>query len=303
MSDTELGGTKEGVPPAEAFSVIANETRITILQELWRSPDRPITFSDLRRRVEMRDSAQFNYHLRQLTDHFIEQTDEGYDFQHAGKKVVRAILAGTFNEQPKLEPFGIDADCSSCGAPLEASYASGQITISCTDCESLHGRYPFPPGGLNDRTREEVLQAFNQRVRHLHCLAADGVCPECNGRMQTVITPDDEDVLGLDIRVDHRCAQCQHRMHSAVGLSLLDQSDVVSFYRDHDVDLCAEPYWKLDWCVTDDHTTVLSEEPWRIRTDIAVGDEELRVTVDGNLNVLDVERRTADALHDAKTVA
>jgi DNA-binding transcriptional ArsR family regulator len=69
MSETDAG--EEGLltdcvdclDPAEAFAVVGNETRLAILEALWRSPERPVTFSDLRRRVGMRDSAQFNYHL------------------------------------------------------------------------------------------------------------------------------------------------------------------------------------------------------------------------------------------------
>lgn len=286
---------EECVAPAEAFSVIANETRLSILEALWSAPERPVSFSELRREVGMRDSAQFNYHLKQLTDHFVVQTDDGYDFRQAGKKVVRAILAGSFNEHPVMEPFAVEGTCAACDGSLRARYEDEMLAIDCTDCGKNHGNYPFPPGGLNDRTREEILDAFNQRVRHLHCLAADGVCPECNGRMTTAVTPDAEEYLGLEVRVDHECEQCHHRLYSAVGLTLLDQSDVVTFYRDHGVDLCTRAYWDLAWCVGDEHTAVLSEDPWRIRVEIPLDDEVLRVALDGDLDVLELERETASA--------
>ena len=286
---------EECVAPAEAFSVIANETRLSILEALWAAPERPVGFSELRREVGMRDSAQFNYHLKQLTDHFVVQCDEGYDFRQAGKKVVRAVLAGSFNEHPEIEPFAVEGTCAACEGTLRARYEDEMLAIDCADCGKNHGKYPFPPGGLNDRTREEILDAFNQRVRHLHCLAADGVCPECNGRMTTTITPDAEDYLGLEVRVDHQCEQCRHQLYSAVGLSLLDQSDVVTFYRDHGVDLCTRAYWDLAWCVSDEQTTVLSEDPWEILVEIPLDDEVLRVTLDGDLDVLELEREGASA--------
>jgi hypothetical protein len=112
-----------------------------------------------------------------------------------------------------------------------------------------------------------------------------------------------------------------------VGLSLLDQSDVVTAHRAHGIDLGTRPYWTLDWCVADEYTEVLSEEPWRIRVtlpladlaegpspslaqgdaaDPAVGDggqyptlvcgdgspppSTLAVTLDGDLQVVAVER-------------
>jgi DNA-binding transcriptional ArsR family regulator/Zn ribbon nucleic-acid-binding protein len=303
MNKTSLTDCSDCVEPAEAFSLVGNETRLAILEALWQAPERPVSFSELRKAVGMRDSAQFNYHLGQLTDHYVEKTGDGYDFQYAGEKVVRAVLAGTFNERPEIPPFDAPGSCALCGANLQAYYDDETITVECTDCGHLHGRYPFPPGGLNDRSREEILDAFDQRVRHLHCLAADGVCPECNGRMETTMTRDDDDHLGLEVRVDHECQQCRHSLYSAVGLKLLDQSDVVTFHRDHAVDLCMTPYWDLDWCVSDQHTTVLSEDPWRVRVDIPLDDEELRVTLDGDLSVVDVERGPRSEAADAASVA
>jgi len=295
---SDLQACEDCLAPAEAFSVVASETRLRILEALWNAPEKPVTFSELRRAVEMDDSAQFNYHLGKLTGQFVKKTDAGYDFRYAGAKVVRAVLEGSFNQDPELAPFAIDGTCFECGSGLNARYAEEVMTIECSSCAHRHGQYPFPPGGLNDRSHEEVLDAFNQRVRHLHCLAADGVCPECGGRMDTEVVRNPEK-LELDLGVVHRCTQCRHEIHSAVGLRLLDQADVVSFYRAKGTDLPATPYWRLGWCVSDDFTTVLSDDPWRIRVRMPVGDQQLRVTVDGDLAVVSVERRreTADVAH------
>ena len=312
MSEANIQECDDCVAPAEAFSVVASETRLAILEALWEADDRPVRFSELRRTVGMRDSAQFNYHLDKLTPHFIHQEDEdGYDLRHAGKKVVRAVLAGEFNETPTVEPFEVQGSCADCGGDLFATYADEMLSIECVDCGSLHGHYSFPPGGLADRTREEVARAFDQRVRHLHCLAADGVCPECGGPMSTRIRRDDASPLDLDVYVDHTCGRCDHHLFSSVGLSLLDQSDVVTAHRAHGVDLNSRPYWTLQWCVSDDHTEVLSADPWRVRVTIPLsavaesdpddgagypsvlgGDDHppgtIHVTVDGDLQVTDI---------------
>ncbi|MFB6072337.1 MAG: winged helix-turn-helix domain-containing protein [Halobacterium sp.] len=294
-------GPGDSLPAAEAFSLLGNETRITILQELWLAPEQPVAFSDLRKRVGMRDSAQFNYHLSQLTDHFVRKTDGGYEFQYAGEKVVRAILAGTFTDRVTLE-FPVTGECFSCGGGLEARYADERLAVGCEDCDATYGRYAFPPGGLRDRTDAEVAAAFDQRVRHLHCLAADGVCPECGGRMDTDVVPDDDDRLGLDVRVDHTCAQCQHTITSPVGLSLLDDSTVVAFHAEHGVDLNTREHWTLRWCVTDE-TTTYKTDPERVTVTIPLDGEELAVTLDGDLRVLNAERRCGDAEGGALTTA
>jgi DNA-binding transcriptional ArsR family regulator len=287
--DTDIQECGECVSPAEAFSIVGNETRLSILEALWAAETRPVRFSRLRERVGMRDSAQFNYHLDKLTGQFVVRTEEGYDLRNAGERVVQAVLAGSFNEHPELE-LTIESPCTRCGEPLDVYYEDEQLTIECLSCGRGHGTYPFPPGGLHDRSQEEILTAFEQRVRHLHCLAADGVCPACSGRMRTTISHDGECCLGVGLRADHVCEQCNNSLCSAVGLSLLDHSAVVAFHSDHGIDLGSTPYWRFEWCVSDDHTTVLSEDPWQLRVEIGIDDETLSVVLDGDLTVIETER-------------
>jgi hypothetical protein len=299
MSDAREPGDEESIlaceeclSPAEAFAVVGNETRLRILEALWRA-DRPAAFSDLRRRVGMRDSAQFNYHLDKLVGQFVRKTEDGYDFRQAGRAVIRSVLAGTLNQSPELDPFPVEGACVDCGNGLQARYEDEHFHIECSACGRPHGAYPFPPGGLEDRTREEALDAFNQRARHLSCLSKDGVCPECNGRMETRVRYATEgDAMGLDVRVDYECARCNLTTSSSTGLALLDDAEVVSFYRDHGVDLNDVPFWTLDWCVTDEHTTVRSEDPWRLRVTIELDGEALIATLDGDLAVVGTERRS-----------
>lgn len=297
MSEETILDCEDCLEPAEAFSVVGNETRLAILEALWRAPEYPVSFSVLRQQVGIEDSAQFNYHLGKLTGQFVRKVKDGYEFRHAGEKVVRAVLEGSFNENPRLEPFDIESQCAACGGSLSAHYGDERLTIECPDCGKRHGRYPFPPGGLNDRTREEVVTAFDQRVRHLHCLAADGVCPECGGRMDTELTHSQNGV-----RVVHHCEQCRHALDSAVGLRLLDHSAVVAFHREHGIDLCATPYWEFAWCVDNEHTTIRSMEPWDIEVTIPLGGERLRIALDGDLAVTDIDR-TEHASTETKQTA
>lgn len=289
MSDSQLQTCEECVPPAEAFSVIGNKTRLSILEALWNAPERPVPFSTLHARIEMRDSAQFNYHLQQLVGQFVRRTEEGYDLRHAGESVIQAVLSGSFNQNPDRE-FDVEGRCVACKGVLSARYRDEQIAIGCLDCEQQHGEYAFPPGGLTERTDREVAAAFDQRVRHLHCLAADGVCPACNGKMETTIRYEESCCLRLELQVEHRCSQCRHQLCSTAGLRLLEHSEVVSFYRGHGRDLGSIPYWQLPWCVSDEYVEVLSEEPWSLRVRIPLDEEELRVDLDEHLAVFNTER-------------
>ena len=306
-SESTILECTECVDPAEAFALIGNETRLAILEALWAAEERPVPFSQLRREVGMRDSAQFNYHLQKLTGHFITKVDvdsaesvmdtddgrvqSGYDFKHAGEKVVRSVIAGSFTERPTIEPFPVQGGCFACGGPLQACYEDEHLRIECTDCGQRHGEYAFPPGGLNDRTQAEIADAFDQRVRHLHCLAADGVCPECNGRMESHVVEEGTCCLGVGVRVDHECLQCGHTLCSAAGLRLLDHSAVVTFHRERGVYLDERPYWTLPWCVSDEYTRVLAHDPVRLEVRIPLGDDELRVTMTDSLDVLETDVR------------
>ncbi|ELY41783.1 winged helix-turn-helix domain-containing protein [Natronorubrum tibetense] len=301
MSKSDASSERESVlactdclDPADAFALIGNETRLAILEALWLADDRPVAFSELRREVGMRDSAQFNYHLQKLLGQFVVQTEDGYDFKHAGEKVVRSVIAGSFNEHPTIDPFPVEGSCVACGGPLEACYRDERLAIGCRDCEHGHGEYGFPPGGLNNRTRDEVAAAFDQRVKHLHCLAADGVCPECSGRVESHVVEDDDCCLGATVRIDHECVQCGHTLCSAPGLRLLDHSQVVSFHRERGVSLDERPYWTLPWCVSDEYTTVVDRDPIRIRVRVPLEGDELRATLDEALTVLETTVESAD---------
>ena len=286
-----LQDCEDCVSPADAFGLIGEEIRLSILEALWRL-ETPARFSDVREAAGVSDSAHFNYPLGKLRGTFVRKREDGYELRTAGQRVVQAILAGSFTEHPERE-IAIDDDCVVCGGALEARYADELLAIECADCGHGHGEYSFPPGGLHDRTDAEVLEAFDQRVRHLHCLAKDGVCPECNGRMETHISRDEACCLGVGLRADHRCRQCGHTVCSAIGLGLLDHSRVASFYEDHGVSLSDTPYWRLRWCVDDAPVTVLDDDPWRLRVEMSLDGETLRVEVDGELSVLETARTDA----------
>jgi len=280
--------------PAEAFGVVASETRLDILEALWRADERPVSFSELHDDVPLRDSAQFNYHLQQLTDRFVTKTDDGYDLRHAGAQVVRAVRAGTFTRTPDVEPFAVEGACTRCGGGLEARYADEQFRIDCVDCGKSHGEYEFPAGGLADRSEAEIARAFDERVRHLHCLAADGVCPACAGRIHTEIVRGGDCCLDVTIRAEHVCERCHNELCSPVGLVLLDESVVTAFYDEHGIELSERPYWTLPWCVDDEYTTVRSSDPWRVAVRVPLADDCLTVVLDGDLAVVDTRRHVCE---------
>ena len=292
LADTEGGTVAEftgpDLTPADVFSLLGNDTRLDILRALLElgAGEEPVSFTDLFERVDVADSANFSYHLQRLTGHFVKQTDDGYRFRHPGRKVISAIFAGTLTDRAQLGFFPVEGECYDCGDTLHGWYVDDTLTVGCTDCAAIQVSYPFPSGGLDDRTTEEVMDAFHHYVRHHYCLAADGVCPECTGAVETVVAPADDDT-DLDVAVRYTCHRCGYRLRSPVGVALLDDADVLAFYAERGVDLGTERFWTFDWCVSDERTTVLSTDPLRVRVDLPCGDDELGVVVDDELSTVE----------------
>lgn len=292
MDEPSLTDCEECLAPEEAFGALANETRLSILEALWTAEASVVSFSALRRETGLRDSAQFNYHLGELRGEFVRKREDGYELTYAGRAVIQAVVAGTFNEQPEVEPFGVEGDCVACGGPLRARYEDDQFWIECADCERCHVRYPFPPGGLADRSRSEAVAALDQRVRHFHCLMADGVCPHCGGTVTSTLRVDGSfpAFLDMEVAVRYSCNRCPHDLTTPVGMVALDHVEVVSFYRDHGVDLNDRPAWTLPWVKSDEYVTVESRDPWLLTLTVPLEDERLRLRMDGDLTVRDAER-------------
>jgi hypothetical protein len=64
---------------------------------------------------------------------------------------------------------------------------------------------------------------------------------------------------------------------------------VVGFLYKHGVDVRETPIWDLDWLV-DEHARVVGKEPLRVEVVVTADDEELVLTLDESLAVLDHRR-------------
>lgn len=138
--------------PDNAFSVLGNETRMEILQALGEA-DKPVSFSELRDRVGMRDSGNFNYHLDKLTGHFLGRTEVGYTLRQAGRRVIEAVLSGAVTDVPELEPTQIERSCFYCDAPIKVAYdetSPRPVKPYCTECAGLAEFGSYDHGQLAD---------------------------------------------------------------------------------------------------------------------------------------------------------
>jgi DNA-binding transcriptional ArsR family regulator len=325
-SPLEAAGQTVGIKTAEAFQLLADETRLAILLALWQEyeplPDENVSFSRLLERVDHDNRGNFSYHLEKLEGTFVTQhTDRGgYELQTAGLNLVRSIIAGTGIDDVSVDDAELDESCPICGAPTMINYQDGVALWTCTECAGvapgasvwgtlqnhMEGELeltPFEPAGVADRTPAELRAASwvaeHQRARSM----VNGLCPTCSGPVDSWLEycrdhdPGGCDNCGFLLRLlaHFQCRICEdHDIVDPKRLPLFHPT-VVAFYDDHGIstraqtdDLeCARRLFDL---MTDHEGELLSDEPLRVAIIASVDDDEVRVTIDETASIVDVSR-------------
>lgn len=312
MADSEPSRTELGGPATEAFSVLSNETRLRTVLALWEAyepfaEDNAMPFSELYDSVAVDDTGNFNYHLNKLSGDFITQTDDGYELSSAGLSLVQAVVAGSSIRSPEYEPTRIDESCPHCGAPVEISYPGQMVRVACTACDGWFGQtghrdgelmgFEFPPAGLDGRTLGDVLHAMVVSQLNKVESMLDGVCTTCGGRIEMRLDVcedhDAEDsiceVCGVRFRALAKlaCTTCKTAVRAPSWAPVLDHPAVVAFFYDHGIEhvhASWEGLARADNCQEE----LISRDPLRMAFTFAPGEDELTLTVDEALTVVDV---------------
>lgn len=305
--------------PDEAFSTLGNETRIRILQTLGETHG-SLSFTDLRERVGIPQGRQFNYHLDKLVGHFVERTDDGYHLLQAGRRVIEAVLSGAVTETPEIEPVRVDLPCFNCGAPVEICFREEMVWMACTECSGdygessesdysvpwdleerggLLGGYYLPPSGVRGRTASEVVQtAYTWTVIEELSLAS-GICPRCSaGVYRSVRVCESHEAIDeicetcgrrYAVWLDTHCTNCVYFLQGPFELHLLAHTDFLAFVISNGINpLSWTP--ELNRMTSEYDEEVLSTEPFNARFTFEIDDDALTMTVDDDLNVVEVAR-------------
>lgn len=281
------------IRPEKAFAALSDPARIEVLRALWEAEDRTATFSELRAAVEMDDSGRFNYHLSKLCDQFISRTDDGYRLRLAGTRVVGALLSGAYTQTGSMESVAMDQLCPLCGIPLTFQYTDERVVIDCDECNRGTIEIPVPPGVFAGYDHERLPDVAEQYARNLIQQVRTGFCVTCEGRIQPRVSvktspSDAEDAYRIPI-VHYECERCGETTNAALGTAFLGHPDVVAFYHDHAIDVRETPLWRFI-AVDEDSVRILQEDPLRANVVYTADSDQLTLTVDGNLTVLELER-------------
>ncbi|ELY53985.1 DUF7351 domain-containing protein [Natronolimnohabitans innermongolicus] len=328
---TPWGNDESGNLSADdAFAILANQTRFEIVQTLWElyEPDDPanvvkfadlydgdnaVSFSELYDTVDYNDTGNFNYHLEQLTGHFVRQSDSGYELTEAGFEIVRAVLAGTVRERPRPDAVEIDANCPRCDAPVVADYENHHLSVSCSQCpgiwQNVTGEdgvlftFPLPPAGLSNRTPDEVFYAtlvFNlNRIRSF----IDGVCPYCSGPVHESLDVceehDPRDRGGCPqchrqhaVEVAEVCHQCKAVARGPLAIAILSHPAVAAFYHDRGFEHRFASWETFSRAQTVEES-ILETDSLRIRLTVPCEGDRLRLTLDESLSIVEAVQETS----------
>lgn len=272
-----------------AFAAVADELRVRILRELWDADD-PLSFSELRERVGVRDSGRFNYHLGELRGRFVEKTDDddgGYGLRFAGRKLVGSLHSGAYTGAAEsVGPQPVDGSCVACGGSLEAVYEDEEGKVDCTDCEVTLIQTGVPPAFVDGR-EDDLAAAVDGYVRTTLRSFLDGFCPHCSGPTAGRLRDSDH---GPQAVVE--CERCGATFMGLAAWVGMDHPAVVSFYDDHDRSVRDTALWRLDWLV--DAEWVDGAAGDRATVAVELADDRLRLTVADDLAVTAVERTETD---------
>lgn len=276
----------------DAFSTLASRPRLEILVALLEIESRtgewqrgPLSFSDLHAAVGIESTSQFAYHLDRLEDRFVAESREGYRLTLAGETVARAVVAGSFEPVSDLEPVTVDAPCPLCGAPdIVAETETSTFVLRCRSCEASLVTDVLLESERADRTPPEVVESVGRRLRHYCRMAADGICPECHGRLDSRVGSHERD--GTTMYAFHNaCQQCWRVVHVPVEVGCLVHPEATALLRrgDHPVD---GPLWDLFAVAADDCSIeVTAEQPFEAVVTLACEDESRQFGVGEDFDV------------------
>ncbi|MFC7140691.1 winged helix-turn-helix domain-containing protein [Halosimplex aquaticum] len=278
---TDSGASDDShVDPSEAFAALSDPLRVDILRALAafhrESAPEPVGFADLRKRVDVRDSGRFRYHLNELRDHFVRKADDGYHLTHAGVEIVAAILAGTYTDRGSRGPEPLDSGCSLCDARAVAVYEDGRCAVSCENDHPLFN-WSVPPAAASDASLPEIVSLAELLARQAIERTLAGVCPKCSAAVDPAVVAED---AAPAPRLRARCDTCGATMAGPVGFCLLVDPAVEAFYRRHDRPLDERYAWEPAFVADDSTISVADTDPIRVEIAVTLDDETLAVSVD-----------------------
>lgn len=295
MTGDDAAEDGEGsIAPEQAFAVLGDETRLSILRALAERPEEAVGFNELRKAVGAKDSSGFNYHLGKLVGHFVRKAAEGYELTTAGSQVYGAILSGAYTDSIDLDPIeltDVDDVCPDCGGDLVAIYEDERMSVTCVDCDRTVASTAFPPAAVEGRPPETLPEVFGGYLTAMVTLTRHELCPLCSGQVTGRLKRRSVPAMAVEKELPlaiFECERCSNTSHASPGYVLLTHPAVVGFYYERGIDVRDVPPWRMRM-LTEEATTVVGEDPLEVAVDVQYDGDRMVITIDENLEVVKIE--------------
>ncbi len=278
---------------ADSLSLLGNETRLKILSTLHdASAQTRMDFSTLYQQVDAKYSSGFNYHLDKLIPRFVTKDDDAYRLTAFGKRVARAVAAGTFSANYKFGPIKLNGACLICGEEeLNASYNGDMFTVECDECGEVVIHIQVPPNLAQGRDVDSFIDAvdrwLHQWMQMSISLVSHGICEHCGSSVDVSIADDIKLYDRLDVLVRFKCSHCGEVKRSTIGAVASQNPKVQQFYFSRGTPIEEHRYWEVEQWISGRNQEVLSRDPWQFRVSFRAGEDVCEVIMNEELEVVD----------------
>jgi hypothetical protein len=289
----------------ELLSLLGNETRMEIMQTMWQEfsfsayvteSREGIPFVELQDAVGVEDSGNFNYHLGQLTDIFLQDREDGYVLTPLGYNLMQAIdQYGEFGYDAR-ESGVLDSPCPYCEGDLVAEYSRGIVSVRCRDCGGLAsgGNFTFVEvsgSGTSSLSMAALLDVATLSMVSKIRSSRYGFCWNCSGSLARVLEdcPDHERTdAGICERCETRyrtnvqveCPTCGTSGGGPVLEYAIASPVVTAFYEDCGAGPAAVGPWEYRLAALGSaEETVTETDPLVVDIEFTFDDRNCRVTV------------------------
>jgi hypothetical protein len=244
-----MEGSRDDVDPDAAFAAVSDSTRVDIVRTLAEHrtdhPEDPaLGFAALRKRVDVRDSGRFLYHLKKLLGIFVEKTADGdYRLTFAGEQVAFALRSGVFTGRTHRGPAELDSECPICGTAAVGTFDDGVLSVHCGEDHRLLV-WRFPPNAAENATVPELAALATTTIRHEVESALMGSCGTCYGAATTGVEEVEDSPVPLLVRSE--CENCGGRLDGPLWYALFAHPETVAFYRDHGWSVRETYLWEFE---------------------------------------------------------
>jgi len=295
---------KAETDPADIFELLADETRLAIVQELaaerysnWRWSG--MSFAQLRRAVGVEDAGNFSYHLQKLCGPLVAKDGDEYYLLNPGLEIVGAVESGRYAGPSESVCAETRYDCPypDCESAIEAVYEDQYFRLRCPDHHIFSGTI-VPPVVAAEHSPDRLVEITTLDMRQEIQRARNGVCPNCWGPVDVTLPAVDP---GLPAQIEPQlpddtvlvafgCQHCGLSFEIPPGACVVDHPAVVAFYHDHGERLRGRPYIALPFCALG-RADLESTDPVRVRIDVELDGEILALWLDDEANVVEYERQ------------